>query len=86
MLLTLTLITVGLVVAVLAGYLIAVAWLLTDARKSIAAIADGLETVRGHTQPLEEKLVTVNGALSALLEGLGVADGHLRRVAAVFKL
>lgn len=86
MLSTLTLITVGLVVAALAGYLIAVARLLADARKSVAAIADGLEAVGGHTQPLEEKLVTINGALSALLDGLRAADGHLGRAAKVFKL
>ncbi len=49
MLVTLTLITVALVVLALAGYLIAIAWALLDTRKSVAAIADGLEAVRGHT-------------------------------------
>lgn len=86
MLTTLTLITVGLVVLALAGYLIAIAWALTSARKSVAAIADGLEAVRGHTEPLPEKLTTINGALSQLLDGLGAADGHLGRTAVVFKL
>jgi hypothetical protein len=86
MLLTLTLITVALVVVVLAGYLIAIAWALYQAKRSVAAIADGLEAVRGHTQPLPEKLATINGALGALLDGLRVADGHLGRAAAVFKL
>ena len=55
-LLTLTLITVFLVVAALAGYLTAVAWALRDASRSVAAIADGLEAVRGHTAPVGEKL------------------------------
>lgn len=86
MLLTLTLITVALVVAALAGYLIAIAWALHQAKKSVAAIADGLEAVRGHTQPLPEKLTTINGGLGTLLGGLRVADGHLGRAASVFKL
>ena len=86
MLLTLTLITVALVVIALAGYLIAIAWQLVQARHSVAAIADGLEAVAGHTQPLPEKLTTINGALTQLLTGLQAADRHLGRVATVFKL
>ena len=54
MLLTLTLITVALVVVALAGYLIAIAWALLQARRSVAGIADGLEAVVGTTQPLPE--------------------------------
>ncbi|CAN5449850.1 hypothetical protein BH24GEM3_BH24GEM3_20520 [soil metagenome] len=86
MLLILTLITVALVVLALAGYLIAIAWALLQAKKSVAAIADGLEAVAGHTQPLPEKLTTINGALVTLLEGLRAADGHLGRAATVFRL
>ena len=86
MLLTLTLVAVALVVSALAGYLIAIAWALLAARKSVAAIADGLEVVSGHTEPLPEKLTTINGALVALLQGLRVADGNLGRAATVFKL
>ena len=86
MLLNLTLITVALVVVALAGYLIAIVWCLTEANKSIKAVADGLEAVAGHTQPLGEKLTTINGALGALLAGLRSADGHLGRAARVFKL
>jgi hypothetical protein len=86
MLLLLTLITVALVVLVLAGYLIAVAWALIDTRRSVAAIADGLELVRDHTAPLPEKLTTVNGALGALLGGLEAANGHLDRAGVVFGL
>ena len=86
MLLTLTLITVALVVIALAGYLIGIAWALLAARKSVAAIADGLEIVAGHTGPLPEKLTTINGALVQLLTGLQAADRHLGRVATVFKL
>ena len=86
MLLTLTLITVALVVVALAGYLIAIASQLSAAQRSIAAIADGLEAVAGHTQPLPEKLTTINGALVQLLTGLQLADRHLGRVASAFKL
>ncbi len=86
MLLTLTLITVALVVVALAGYLIAIAWALLQAKKSVAAIADGLEAVVGHTQPLPDKLTTINGALSSLLTGLRTADRHLGRAAVVFRL
>ena len=86
MLVTLTLVTTGLVVLALAGYLIAIAWALLSARKSVAAIADGLEEVAGHTAPLGEKLTIVNGALSALLETLQAAERHLGRAAAVFRL
>jgi hypothetical protein len=81
MLLTLTLLTVALVVVVLAGYLVGIAWHLLHARKSVAAIADGLEAVRDHTAPLPEKLTTINGALGALLGGLQAADRHVGRSA-----
>jgi hypothetical protein len=52
----------------------------------VAAIADGLEAVRGHTAPLPEKLTTINGALGALLGGLEAADRHVGRAATVFRL
>ena len=86
MLLTLTLVTVALVVLALAGYLIAIAWALTNAKRSVAAIADGLEAVVGNTAPLPEKLTTINGALTQLLDGLRLADTHLGRAATVFRL
>lgn len=86
MLLTLTLVTVALVVLALAGYLIGIAWHLVHARRSIAAIADGLEAVAGHTAPLPERLTTINGALVQLHTGLQAADRHLGRVATVFRI
>lgn len=81
-----TLITVAVVVVALAGYLIAIAWALINAKRSIAAIADGLEAVAGHTAPLPEKLTTINGALTELLARLRKADHHLGRVGGVFDL
>lgn len=86
MLLTLTLVTVVLVVAALAGYLLAVAWALRDASRSIAAIADGLEAVQAHTDPVAGKLATINGALGTLAGGLSAVDGHLAAAARVFRL
>jgi len=86
MLLPLTLITVALVVIALAGYLIAIAWALLDTRRSVAAIADGLEAVRDHTSPLAEKLTTINGALGALRGGLESGERHLDRAVAAFGL
>lgn len=86
MLLTLTLIIVALVVVALAGFLAVVAWTLVDARRSLTAVADALEATAAHTVPLESKLVTINGALSALSNGLAAADGHLGRAARVFGL
>ena len=81
-----TSLTVPVVVVALAGYLILIVVQLTAARRSVAAIADGLEVVAGHTAPLPEKLTTINGALVQLLTGLQAADRHLGRVATVFKL
>ena len=86
MLLTLTLITVLLVVVALTGYLAAVTWALRDASRSVAAIANGLEAVQGHTAPVGEKLAAINGALSALCGGLQAVDGHLGAAARVFRL
>lgn len=86
MLLILTLVTVGLVVVALAGYLTLVAWALRDASRSVAAIADGLEAVAGHTVPVGEKLTTINGALSTLAGALQVVDGHLGAAARVCRL
>ena len=86
MLITLTLVIVFLVVLALAGFLALVAVALLDARKSLTAIADALEAVAGHTNPLEQKLVTIIGALSALAGGLDAADSHLGRAARAFRL
>lgn len=84
--LALTLLIVAVVVVGLAAYLIAVAVALLDARRSVAGIADALEAVALHTTPLGEKLVTVNGALGALAEGLDAADRHLGRAARACRL
>ena len=86
MLITITLVVVALVVVALAGFLALAALALLDARKSLSAIADALEAAAAHTSPLESKLVTINGALSALAGGLDAANQHLGRAARAFHL
>lgn len=86
MLTYLTLAVVAVVVLGLAGYLAAVAWALLHARHSVTRIANALESVARQTTPVEDKLVTINGALSALAGGLDTADRHLARAARVFRL
>jgi hypothetical protein len=81
----LTLLVVAVTVVGLVAYLLSVAFLLWHARRHVAGIADSLQVVAEHVAPLEEKLVTVNGALSALAEGLATAARHLGRTARVFR-
>ena len=85
MLLTLTLIIVAVVVLALAGYLIAIARELLHARRSVIAIADGLEAVARQTEPLGETLTTINGALLLVLDELRAADDHLGRAAGALR-
>ena len=84
--LVLTLVLVAAVVIGLVAYLLSVIVVLTAARRDIAGIADALESVVAHTSPLERQLVTINGALSALADGLATADRHLGRAAGAFRL
>jgi hypothetical protein len=86
MLTTLTLLLVAIVVIGLVAHLAAVAWVLVHARRSVTRIADALDKVASQTTSLEGKLVTINGALSALAGGLDTADRHLGRAARVFRL
>ena len=86
MLLLVTLLTVALVVLALAGYLILVALTLTETRRNLAGVAVALEATARHTAPVEQQLVTINGALSAVSVGLEAADRHLGRAASSFGL
>lgn len=85
MLLSLTLIVIGLVVAALAGYLIAVAIALVKARRNVAKLAGGLEAVAAHVAPLQGRLGPINAALGELLSTLDVVDRHLLGVARVLR-
>lgn len=69
------------IILALAGYLIAIAWALARARANVARLADGLEAIAGHTDPLEEKLGTIGSAVGRVADGFGEVDRHLGEVA-----
>ena len=80
----LTLAVVAAIVLALAGYLIAIAWALAKARSNVRQIADGLEAIAGHTDPLGEKIGTIAGAIGQIIEGFGTIDANLGRAAEAF--
>ena len=61
-----TLVLAGAIVLVLAVYLIAVAFYLLRASRHLEKLASGLVAIRGNAAPLEERIATIAGALSAL--------------------
>ena len=69
-LLVATLVVVALVVLVLVAYLVGIIIALAGAHRSLAQLAGGLIAIRDHTQPLGDKVGTINGGLGALLRGL----------------
>lgn len=81
----LTLGVVAAVVLALAGYLIAIAWALIKAKSNVKKIADGLEAIAGHTEPLAEKIGTIGGAVGRLADGFGEIDRNLGRAAEAFE-
>lgn len=81
-----TLIIVGLVVVVLVLYLILIIVALRRAGTHLENLAGGLQKIADDTAPLEEKLDTINGALTQVHGGLGSVDGHLVDIAKVLKL
>lgn len=82
-LLTATLIVVLAVVLVLVVYLVGIIVALAGAKRSLAKLAGGLVAIRAHTAPLGDKLGTVNGGLTALLQGLLAVNGDLAAVVRV---
>lgn len=74
---TWTLVLAAAIVLVLAVYLIAVAVKLYQASQHLEALAGGLVRVRDNAAPLEEKLTTIAGALSALEGHFTAVDRHL---------
>lgn len=81
----LTMAVVLAVVLALAGYLIAIAIELIRARRNVAALADGLEAVADHTEPLDGKIDAIAGALTRLVEDFEASDDHLAGVARTFE-
>ena len=83
-----TLIYLGILVAVLAVGLIMIAWRLSATAKALGQIRDSLLQVKSDTGPLAETIKGINGALSQLGGGLGAvlqelirADKALGRIA-----
>lgn len=75
---------VAVVVLVLVVYLLGIIFALRHAGSNLQQLAGGLEAIAGHTQPLPEKVETINGALGQLLTGLLAVDGDLASVARLF--
>lgn len=73
-----TLVLAGAIVLVLAVYLIGVAIQLYRASQHLQKLAGGLVLVRTNAEPLEERLTTVAGALSALQDAFHRVDENLK--------
>lgn len=82
----LTIAVAGAVVLVLVGYLIVVAYALLQAKRNVAAIADALEEIAELTDPLDEKVGTVAGALEAAEEEFAAVDSRMDDAARAFGL
>ncbi len=76
-----TLAVVLIVVLALVGYLVGIIIALRNAGRNLEQLAGGLDAIVKHTEPLPEKLGTINGALGQLLSGLLSVNGHLAAVA-----
>ena len=83
-----TLIYLGILVAVLAVGLIMIAWRLSATAKALGQIRDSLLKVKSDTAPLNETIQGINGALTqlggglrAVLQELIRADKALGRIA-----
>jgi hypothetical protein len=76
-----TLAVVLIVVLALVYYLVSIIIALRSASRNLYQLAGGLDAIVQDTQPLPEKMGTINGALAQLLSGLVSVDGHLAAVA-----
>ena len=72
-----TLAVVLIVVLALVYYLLGIIVALRGASRNLYQLAEGLDAIVKDTQPLPDKLSTINGALSQLLASLLDVDGHL---------
>ncbi|GAC1556163.1 MAG: hypothetical protein NVS4B8_03740 [Herpetosiphon sp.] len=70
----------GVVVGVVATYLILVAVALTRANQNLTKLVGGLEAIRDNTAPLAPDLTAINGAAGTLHDGLLAVDTHLREI------
>ena len=83
-LLYISLAVVFIVVLVLVVYLLGIIIALRRANRNLYQLAGGLDAIVKDTQPLPDKLSTINGALNQLLTGLLAVDGDLAAVAKLF--
>ncbi len=83
-LLYISLAVVLIVVLALVVYLLGIIIALRRASRNLYQLAGGLDAIVKDTQPLPDKLSTINGALSQLLAGLLAVDGDLAAVAKLF--
>jgi signal transduction histidine kinase len=81
-----TIVIVVLLVLVLVTYLILIIVALRRAGTHLEQLAGGLQKIAADTQPLEEKVGVINGALTKLQGGLSSVDRHLVSIAKVLKL
>lgn len=80
-----TMIVVLVVVLALVAYLLGIIMALRGASRNLYQLAGGLDAIVKDTQPLPNKLGTINGALTQLLGGLLAVEGDLGVVARLLK-
>lgn len=83
LLLYLSLAVTAAVVLVLVVYLVGIIFALWSAKNSLAKLAGGLIAIRDHTAPLGDHMKSINGGLSALLDGLLAVNGNLAAIVKV---
>lgn len=80
-----TLLLVLVVVLALVVYLVGIIVALRRANSHLYELADGLAAIVEDTEPLPDKLTTINDALSELLTRLTNVDRHLASVAKLLR-
>jgi len=80
-----TLAVILIVVLTLVVYLLLIIKALRNASKNLYELAGGLDQIVQNSQPLPEKLTTINGALAQILTGLLSVNGNLAAAAQLLK-
>ncbi len=73
------------VVLALVFYLLGIIMALRRASQNLQQLAGGLDAIVKDTQPLPEKMTTINGALQQLLTGLLAVNSDLAAVARLLR-
>lgn len=77
-LIVVTLVEVGLIVLVLAGYLLAIAATLRTVARTLGLVTFGVRAIERQTEPLGPVLGEINGALLKVAELLGLPPARER--------